>query len=190
MGPSKHFLAFRRSLGQQQGSEASRRSPRSWHIICGRHLLSAQKVAAAWEAFSPPDLTVQSTQALRLRAPCLFTIMILSCVHKHTSPKCFSSRAGNFFHLPSLLFLPLPVATRGNLSPSSQSPRQRQKIAAATPHKTAVNYLAAKVKHKQLCVTLYREKSVAQLGPLVETQLFACLRDRCYVSCHFIKLSS
>lgn len=75
--------------------------------------------SSSMRSFLPPDLTIQPTQALRLRAPCLFTIMILSCVHKHTSPKCFSSRAGNFFHLPSLLFLPLPIATHGSLSPSS-----------------------------------------------------------------------
>lgn len=113
--------------------------------------------SSSMRSFFPPNLTIQPTQALRLRAPCLFTIMILSCVHKHTSPKCFSSRAGNFFHLPSLLFLPLPVATCGSLSPSSQSPRQMQKITAAPPRKTAVNYLAAREKHNG-CVSLYTGK--------------------------------
>lgn len=33
------------------------------------------------------------------------TIMILSCVHKHTSPKCFPSRAGSRFHLHLICFL-------------------------------------------------------------------------------------
>lgn len=103
--------------------------------------------SSSMRSFFPPALTIQPTQALCLRAPCLFTIMILSCVHKHTSPKCFSSRAGNFFHLPSLLSLPLPIAARGNLCPSSASLRQMQKVTAAPLHKTAVNYSAAKEKH-------------------------------------------
>lgn len=66
-----------------------------------------------------------------------------------------------------------------------------QKITAAPPRKTAV-ICVQKKKKQQLLVTLNREISVAQLGPiflakaaspgpLVEAQMFACLPEFCYV---------
>lgn len=93
-------------------------------IISGRHLLSTQKsgrreqssVLQQEKLFPSQHPTsalfcarrsFQQTQAF-LRA-CVFMIMILSCVHKHTSPKCFPSCVWNSFHLCficSPLFLP------------------------------------------------------------------------------------
>lgn len=70
-------------------------------LICHLWETSAEhthtKKAAAGVAF--PLCNSRDGAFSRLRpctvSLCFFTIMILSCVHKHTSPKCFPSRAGN-----------------------------------------------------------------------------------------------
>lgn len=85
---------------------------RSGYVISGRHLLSTQKSSSrsrvqgcSGRSFSPsPLLSADSGLTVSL---CFFMIMILSCVHKHTSPKCFPSCAWNRFHPRLICFFPL-----------------------------------------------------------------------------------
>lgn len=80
---------------------------RSVDVISGRHLLSTQK-SSSRRSFSPRGSGDGAFSRLRpcTVSLCFFsTIMILSSVHKHTSPKCFPSRAWNRFHLCLICFL-------------------------------------------------------------------------------------
>lgn len=82
-------------------------------VISGRHLLSTQisssrsrvqRYSRETVPLAAPETALSADSGLILGA-CVFTIMILSCFHTHTSPKCFPHCAWKCFHLCFICFL-------------------------------------------------------------------------------------